>query len=255
MEIIELKNESEFNEALATNKLVVVDFYSTECPPCEKLAPIFDRKATEFPDIKFFRMYRQGNRELAQKYGVSGSPSLIFFNNKTQLAERLTGEINETDFEKILLGLAPKTNKKYNKSADIFDLLIIGTGPAGLTAAVYGARYKLKQILVGELTGGLMTSSHKICNYPSEIDISGMDLTKKMWDHVEYLGVPHKYAGVAEIRKQAGKYKITLTSDEIIYARTILLSSGTKHRHLGLENEEKLTGRGISYCATCDAAF
>ena len=135
------------------------------------------------------------------------------------------------------------------------DMCIIGNGPAGLSAAVYAARYKVNQILVGDLPGGLMTSSHKICNFPSEIEISGADLSMKMFNQVTALNVPHKFARVNLIEETDGLFKLTLSNKEIIIAKTILLATGTKHRHLELPKEKELTGKGISYCATCDALF
>jgi len=135
------------------------------------------------------------------------------------------------------------------------DLCIVGTGPAGLTAAVYAARYKVDQVLVGELDGGLMSSSHKICNYPSEIDISGMDLTEKMLANVRHLGVPQKFGSIIAIDRDGDKFKVEFSSKETILAKQVILATGTTHRHLGLEREEELTGKGVSYCATCDAMF
>lgn len=137
-----------------------------------------------------------------------------------------------------------------------FDLCIIGSGPAGLSAAIYAARYGINQILVGDIPGGLMTSSHKICNYPSEKEISGMDLAKKMSDQVNFLGVPQIMSHVNKIIKENDAlFRIELSNKEIIKTKTLLLAAGTIHRHLSLPNEKELTGRGISYCATCDGMF
>lgn len=135
------------------------------------------------------------------------------------------------------------------------EVAIIGSGPAGLTAAVYAARYRLNQILIGELDGGLMTSSHKICNYPSETDISGWDLTQKILDHVRALEVPHQNAAVLNINQTDDLFNLKLSNGEVISTKNILLATGTIHRHLGLDEEERLIGRGVSYCATCDAMF
>ncbi len=135
------------------------------------------------------------------------------------------------------------------------DLCIIGNGPAGLTAAIYAARYGINQVLVGDLPGGLMTSSHKICNFPSEKEISGMELTQKMVNHVNFLSVPQTMAQVRSISKIDNSYQLDLSNEETVIAKTILLATGTKHRHLNLPREKELTGKGISYCATCDGMF
>lgn len=135
------------------------------------------------------------------------------------------------------------------------DLCIIGNGPAGLTAAIYAARYGIKQVLVGDLPGGLMTSSHKICNYPSEKEISGMDLSQKMVDQVNFLKVPQIIANIKSVSKINNNYQLDLSTGETLMTKTILLATGTKHRHLNLPHEKELTGKGISYCATCDGMF
>jgi thioredoxin reductase (NADPH) len=254
MRIETVESERRFFELVNCERNLVVDFFSTECPPCEKLAPIYERASEIFTDFKFVKIFRQGNRGLAERLGVSGSPTVLFYKEGKMQDKRFSGEISEkelmTEFEKL-----SELRAKNNELAETRDLCIIGTGPAGLTAAIYAARYKVDQVLVGELTGGTMTSSHKICNYPSEIEISGMDLSKKMWEHVVNLNVPYKNAGVSTIKKEISNYLVTLTNGETINAKTVLLATGTKHKHLGLPNEEKLTGRGVSYCATCDAAF
>jgi thioredoxin reductase (NADPH) len=237
---------------------VVVDFFSTECPPCEKLAPIYNRYVETYKDIKFIKLFRQDNRELALSLDIISSPTLVFFKDGHLLNKRLSGEITEADFRNMLVDIEFIELIKTVPNNEIIekrDLCIIGTGPAGLTAAIYAARYRVDQVLIGELDGGLMTSSHKICNYPSEIDISGIELTQKMLAHVKQLEVPSVIGSVIKINKNGEYFEINLSNNKHILAKNILLATGTTHRHLGVENEEKLIGRGISYCATCDAMF
>lgn len=260
MEIIYLKNSEEFETLKKEHPLFVLDFYSEECPPCEKLAPIYEKMAKIFPSILFIKAFRQQNRELALSLGVSGSPTVLFFKEGEILEPRLSGEIEEDKFRSILDSMVGEAGNKEvgesNKITEEYDLCIIGNGPAGLSAAVYASRYKIKQLLIGDLPGGLMTSSHKICNFPSEIEISGMDLTKKMTDQIEALNVPQKkFSRVSIIKKSGDFFRLTLSSGEVINSKTILLATGTKHKHLGLPKEEELVGKGVSYCATCDAFF
>lgn len=258
MSIELIKSEEQFSEIIRHNKFVVVDFFSTECPPCEKFAPIYERYDLLYPEIKFIKAFRQENRELAASLNINSSPTIIFYISGELAQERLTGEIKEEDFSSILLKLGFIEMLKemtINEDDDIKDLCIIGAGPAGLSAAVYSARYMIKQILVGEMEGGLMTSSHKICNYPSENEISGFELTKKMIDHVRQLEVPQIISAVTKIENIEGKFKVYLANGKLVIARKVLLATGTVHKHLGLEGEERLAGHGISYCATCDAMF
>ncbi len=259
MEIKYLKNPEEFDILKQKYSLLVLDFYSEECPPCEKLAPIYERMAKIFTSILFVKAFRQQNRELALSLGVSGSPTVLFFKNGEMLDSRLSGEIEEDKFKSILDSMHGEINIEVDEpkiTAEEYDLCIIGNGPAGLSAAVYASRYKIKQLLIGDLPGGLMTSSHKICNFPSEIEISGMDLTKKMTNQIEALNVQQKkFSRVNKIKKSGSFFELTLSNGEIINSKTILLATGTKHRHLDLPNEEQFVGKGVSYCATCDAFF
>jgi len=256
MSVHHISTDDEFEKIIETSPLVVADYFSTDCPPCSKLAPTYERYAALHPEIKFLKIFRQEHRELAKSHNVSSSPTVILFKNGVQLNSFLSGDIDDETFKKFLVDAEFITEKIEEKIvSETRDLCIIGTGPAGLSAAVYAARYKIDQVIIGELDGGLMTSSHKICNYPSEIDISGMDLTDKMVAHVKQLEVPFKSGQVTTITRVKNNFEITLANNEIIHAKKILLATGTVHRHLGIENEHELVGRGISYCATCDAMF
>ncbi len=133
---------------------------------------------------------------------------------------------------------------------DEIDLAIIGGGPAGLTAGIYGARMGLKTILYeGEAFGGLAGKAPKVENYPGFESIGGLDLTEKMRKQAEKYGVSFVYAKASEINPN----KMTVTSYEgEIKAKAIIIATGSKHQTLGLPNEFDLSGNGISYCATCD---
>lgn len=133
-----------------------------------------------------------------------------------------------------------------------YDLLIIGSGPAGLTAGLYAGRFRLKTLIVGVLTGGLMTLAHKVCNFPSEKEISGMDLTEKMKEQVLGLGVEIRQDEVESLKKGGNLFQVGTESGQKFLAKTLLLACGTRHRRLNLPDEEKFLGRGVSYCSTCD---
>jgi thioredoxin reductase (NADPH) len=260
MNIATVEDEQAFRSTIKDHKFTVVDFFSTDCPPCEKLAPVLERLAGQYQMIKFVRIWRQQNRPLAESFNVTGSPTLLFFHNGELQEKRLAGDISEVDFKEQLDYLLLKENISQTPVADKkiigqHDLCIIGTGPAGYTASIYASRYKIDHVIVGEMTGGLMSSSHKICNYPSEIDISGMDLTRKMHDHALQLGAPHFAETVISINKKESWFEIELSGQQTVRAKTVILATGTRHKHLGLGNEENFTGLGISYCATCDAMF
>lgn len=138
----------------------------------------------------------------------------------------------------------------------IYDLIIIGAGPAGITASIYASRYKLNHIVIGEMPGGLIAEAHSICNFPTEMDISGFDLMQKMQNNALHLGAEIlAMEKVSEIKKEENYFKLKTESGKDFKSKTILLATGTKHRKLNLKNEDKYLGRGLAYCATCDAMF
>ncbi|MBQ3298314.1 MAG: thioredoxin-disulfide reductase [Bacilli bacterium] len=137
----------------------------------------------------------------------------------------------------------------------MYDIIIIGAGPAGMTAAIYGKR-ALKSVLILEAItyGGQIINTLDIENYPVEAHISGFDFATKLYNQVIDLGAEIKYEKVTEIIDK-NEYKEVMTSKNTYQAKTIIIATGADNRKLGLENENDLIGKGISYCATCDGNF
>lgn len=136
-----------------------------------------------------------------------------------------------------------------------FELIIIGSGPAGLTAAIYAARYGLKTAVLGELSGGQAAEAHLIDNYPGVENISGAELTKKMTKHAEKYGATFFLSAAVSVAKEAGSFLIKTATGKSIQGKALLLATGTQRRKLNVKNEEKFYGKGVSYCATCDGFF
>ncbi len=134
------------------------------------------------------------------------------------------------------------------------DLVIIGAGPAGYSAAIYAARYKMDAILIGQIPGGIAATAHDIRNYPGFEKISGMELMMKMMTQAKALGVDIRQDVVLDTKITDGKILVKTNKEEIL-ARKIIIATGTARRELGLKREKELTGKGVSYCATCDAGF
>lgn len=137
----------------------------------------------------------------------------------------------------------------------MYDIIIVGAGPAGLTAALY-ARRADKSVLVIEKAnfGGQITSSPKVENYPTIKEISGNELAQMMLDQIMEHGADLEMAEVLRIEKTGESMRVVTDYGEF-EGRSVILATGSKHRHLGLEREEELTGKGVSYCAVCDGAF
>ena len=137
----------------------------------------------------------------------------------------------------------------------IYDIIIVGSGPAGLTAAIYASRAQ-KSVLVieKEAFGGMITHSPKVENYPGYNSISGLELADKFVAQAMDLNVSFEFENVVEIIKNNDTFKVKC-EDHLYESKSVIIATGSKHRELKLENEKELTGHGISYCAVCDGPF
>ncbi|MEM4363705.1 MAG: FAD-dependent oxidoreductase [Candidatus Diapherotrites archaeon] len=136
------------------------------------------------------------------------------------------------------------------------DLIIIGTGCAGMSAAIYAARFRLKTLLIGEMPGGLITTTHLVENWPGFTSISGQGLAEELKKHVEANNVPIVYDKVIEIKKKADfDFELKTISEKKYATKTILLATGTERKKLNVPGEKELANKGVSYCATCDGAL
>ena len=138
----------------------------------------------------------------------------------------------------------------------VYDMIIIGGGPGGYTAALYAARAGLSVLVVEKLTaGGQMNLTHKIDNYPGFPEgIEGYTLGENMKKQAEYFGAHTQYSQVIQADLKAEPKEI-VTTGETLLARTVVLATGASHRELGLARENELVGRGVAYCAACDGMF
>lgn len=135
-----------------------------------------------------------------------------------------------------------------------YELIIIGGGPAGLSAAVYAARYQLKSVVFSKNIGGLAATAHRICNFPSYNEIKGFELMRRFTNHAEELGAKIIYEEVNKIEKKDQGF-IVYDEKEKYKCKKIIFAGGTLRKKLDVSGEEKFIGNGVSYCATCDAAF
>lgn len=137
----------------------------------------------------------------------------------------------------------------------MYDIIIVGAGPAGLTSAIYAKRAN-KKVLVLEAKsyGGQIINTLDIENYPANNHISGFDLATNMYEQAKELGTEIKFEKVVEIKNKAG-YKEVITTSNKYKCKALILATGSENRKLGLSNEDDLIGKGVSYCATCDGAF
>ncbi len=136
-----------------------------------------------------------------------------------------------------------------------YDIAIIGGGPAGLSAAVYALRAGHSAVVIeGSACGGQMLLAHEIENYPGSRSVSGMDLADAMTEQAKSLGAKFLYRNVTDIKKCADGFTITAGKDAV-ESKAVIIASGTERRKLGIADEDKWVGSGISYCAVCDGRF
>lgn len=141
--------------------------------------------------------------------------------------------------------------------SDIYDLAILGGGPAGITAAIYASRARLNTIWIDKnfAPGGQITATYEVDNYPGMPGISGMDLGEAFGEHARKLGLEPRREKILSLENISGDIKTIHTKKNEYQARTIILAFGAEHRKLDIPGEDDLGGLGVSYCATCDGAF
>ncbi|MFO1444546.1 thioredoxin-disulfide reductase [Bacillus sp. Bva_UNVM-123] len=137
----------------------------------------------------------------------------------------------------------------------IYDVIIVGAGPAGMTAAVYTSRANLSTLMIERgVPGGQMANTEEIENYPGFETILGPDLSTKMFEHAKKFGAEYAYGDIKEVIDRED-YKTVVAGSKQYKGRAIIISTGAEYRKLGVPGEKELGGRGVSYCAVCDGAF
>ncbi len=255
-------NSSEFEKEVLQSEKVVLDFYSTECPPCDALASKFEDLSHQYgKDIKFLKIYRQGNRELAEKLGVKSSPTLLFFSDGKEVASRLAGGIKRSEIIHRLDSMLPPEKVKEIKSTikpsySEFDVIILGAGPGGLTAGLYLCQSKINTVLIDiALPGGHVSTTHEVSNYPGFIEPqAGYMLSHNMSEQTKLCGTIYKVA-VDVTKVDLEKKEVVIDEFETVKAKRIIIATGTTPNLTGAPGEKELKGKGISYCATCDAKY
>ncbi len=137
-----------------------------------------------------------------------------------------------------------------------YDVMILGAGAAGYAAAIYATRYNLSTLLIGKEPGGVASEAAEVENYPGYKSISGAELMEKMKEQAEKLGAKTKlFSEIIGIKKDDGKFTVKVDSGEEYSGKAVIVALGSKRRKLGIPGEKEFAGKGVAYCATCDAAF
>lgn len=252
----------DFEQEVLKGGMVALDFYSTECPPCEALAPKFEAMSALYgTHITFLKIYRQGNRELASSLGVTSSPTVLFFKHGTQVAEPISGGIKKAQLREKLDSMLPQNmvesiHAKREKTTSRYEVAILGAGPAGLTAAMYLGQAKVSTVLIDTaLPGGYMGITHQVSNYPGFVEPQpGYLLAHMMGEQAKKTGIDTRFAVDVTAIDLIGK-TIVVDETETIQVDKIILAMGTTPNQMNIPGEQAFKGKGISYCATCDAKY
>ena len=137
----------------------------------------------------------------------------------------------------------------------VYDVIIAGAGPAGMTAAVYTSRANMSTLMLERgIPGGQMANTEEIENYPGYESILGPDLSTKMFEHAKKFGAEYQYGDITEVIN-GQPYKTVKVGEKEFKTKALIVATGAEHRELGVPGEKELAGRGVSYCAVCDGAF
>ena len=235
---------------------VIVEFSAPWCVYCRRLAPALESVAEEYRDTLVFGAVNiDDDPELAQSEKIEVVPTLLIYQNGQVL-----GSIVAPESRAQLVAFIEETlqhrEQEANVTKHIYDMIVVGGGPGGYTAALYAARAGLDTVILEKLSaGGQMALTEQIDNYPGfEDGIDGFSLGEKMKRGTERFGVETKLAEVLSL-DLSGTVKKAETSEGPLFARIIVLATGAGPRELGIEGEQELIGKGVNYCAACDGMF
>jgi len=213
-----------------------VKVYSTaQCPYCRMVKAFLEKNNIEYDSVDV------GTDEAAAKEMIE-----------------LTGQygvpVTVVDGEVIIGFDAPRLNELFGseRTSEVYDLIIMGAGPAGLTAGVYASRKLLSTMIISENIGGQAMESWAIENYMGYRMVSGEDLMAKFEEQVRNLNVHLELDRVTGVAKEGGLFTVTTYSERVFRTKSIVVATGRRPRRLGVEGEERFWGRGVSVCSTCD---
>ena len=255
MSILNMNAES-YRKFTQAEQPVMVEFSAPWCVYCRRLAPALESVAEEYQDTLVFGAVNIDDEpELAQSEKIEVVPTLLIYQNGQVL-----GSIVAPESRAQLVAFIEETlqhrEQEANITEHIYDMIVVGGGPGGYTAALYAARAGLDTVILEKLSaGGQMALTEQIDNYPGfEDGIDGFSLGEKMKRGTERFGVETKLAEVLSL-DLSGTVKKAETSEGPLLARTIVLATGAGPRELGVEGEQELIGKGVNYCAACDGMF
>ena len=249
-------NRNQFEEMVHSGKTVLVEFSAPWCVYCRRLAPALESVAEEYKDTLIFTAVNIDDEpELAETEAIEVVPTLLIYHSGQTLGSIVAPESRAQLVAFIEETLQHRT-QEVNNAQHIYDMIVVGGGPGGYTAALYAARAGMDTVVLEKLSaGGQMALTEQIDNYPGfEDGIDGFSLGEKMKRGTERFGVETKLTEVLSL-ELSGSVKKAVTSEGAMYAKSIVLATGAGPRELGVDGEQELIGKGVHYCAACDGMF
>lgn len=247
---------AEFKQMLADKKTFLADFFATWCGPCKMLAYVLDEiDASIGEKIDIVKIDIDKEPELTAEMDVNIIPGLFFIKNG-EIVSRYTGflplERLQPRMEK-LIGSEPPVELPPEKH---YDLIIIGGGAAGLTAAIYARRAGLNTLVLESYApGGKLIKTFELENWPGIKSVNGSQLAYDIYEQAMALGTAYLYEKVNDLKLQGKDKIVCCESGQSFAAPAVIIATGTVERMLNIPNEEEMIGHGVSLCAVCDAAF
>ena len=247
---------AEFRAMLREKKTFLADFYATWCGPCKMLSYVLDDIEKEMGErIDIVKIDIDKEPELTEEMDITIIPGLFFIKEgkvASQYAGFLPKERLRARLEK-LLGAEPPVEEAPDKH---YDLIIVGGGAAGLTAAVYARRAGLKTLVLESFApGGKLIKTFELENWPGIKNVNGSVLAYDIYEQAMALGTVYLYEKVAALAVEGELKKVLCESGAEFTATAVIVATGTVERLLNIPGEQEMIGRGISFCAVCDAAF
>ena len=247
-------NSKQLKEMLENKKTVLVDFWAPWCPHCLKINPAYEQIAQQYAGVlDVVKVDMDEDESLWDELNVELIPTLRLYVEGEAVSSIVAPE-SKAAIDEFLSGILPEKKKEFVST--VHDMIIVGGGPGGYTAALYAARAGLDTLVIERLSaGGQMALTHQIDNYPGFVDgVGGYELAEQMQQQAERFGAKTQNAEVQSMDLKANP-KAIVTSEGTFYGKTIVLATGANPRELGIPKEKELVGRGIAYCAACDGMF